>query len=883
MAAAASASQLAARPWQLVGREEEARHVSELLSGPGAGHVVLAGTAGVGKTRLARELAEAAGRSGRPLLWATATRAARAVPLGALLSIIPESRRDTGDRLQLFREVVDAVGRLKVDENPALVVVDDAHLLDDASAALVLHLAVNGAASVLVTLRSGEPVPDPLVALWKDDLAVRIDVQALSIADTLELLQRTLEGPVDANTARRLFDASQGNVLLLREIVLSGVRSGHLSPRGGAWMWRGPFEVDARLIDVVTAALSIDLVPRALLTCLSLLERLPVEVALEIAGADAVVEAERQGLIVSYRDEGLGFRHPLFVDAHLARCGAVEVRQARHLLAALLERRPIVDGRDALRRSVFLLDAGQPVDTDTLVLGAQTALRLAEFELALRLARAADAATPSAAVRCVMADAFVALGRPADADAVLREELESGGTLDSPLLVRLALLHSQALHWGLADLEGAHAALTRWAELAEDPTARDIILAERAANLTLSGRYDEGREAAEILLAPENDERVRLRAFAPAAVVWVQQGHLDRTLALGGELLAAAVALADELPQAPSWVATQFLVACNFAGRLDEADRLLAIGRASPTPVHDEVRALRLMSDAVVLLARGRPRSAGRLLAESVAVLRVAEHSWRISWPAASLAEAAALCGDAALAGEAHDLAMSTLRPYVASATPYIERSTTWRRFADGELASARAAAADLADRAAARGLWTIAMVSRHDGLRLGAGRMVSSQLIEATERVDGPVSAAMGVHARGVQHGDGGQLMEAAQAFAGLGMFLYAAEAATHATDSLRKAGRGPDAAAAAAMAAEWYGSCEDAVSPVMGSAAAGGEHRAGALTARERELVALASQGLSNREIARRLVVSVRTVEGHLGRAYAKLGVHGREDLRR
>lgn len=51
---------------------------------------------------------------------------------------------------------------------------------------------------------------------------MRIDVQALSIADTAELLGRTLEGPVDANTARRLFEASQGNVLLLREIVLSG-------------------------------------------------------------------------------------------------------------------------------------------------------------------------------------------------------------------------------------------------------------------------------------------------------------------------------------------------------------------------------------------------------------------------------------------------------------------------------------------------------------------------------------------------------------------------------------------------------------------------------------------------------------------------------------
>ncbi|CCH77310.1 C4-dicarboxylate transport transcriptional regulatory protein dctR (fragment) [Nostocoides japonicum T1-X7] len=50
--------------------------------------------------------------------------------------------------------------------------------------------------------------------------------------------------------------------------------------------------------------------------------------------------------------------------------------------------------------------------------------------------------------------------------------------------------------------------------------------------------------------------------------------------------------------------------------------------------------------------------------------------------------------------------------------------------------------------------------------------------------------------------------------------------------------------------------------------------------LTSREREVVALAAQQLSNKEIAERLVVSVRTVEGHLYRAAAKLGIDHRAD---
>jgi len=51
--------------------------------------------------------------------------------------------------------------------------------------------------------------------------------------------------------------------------------------------------------------------------------------------------------------------------------------------------------------------------------------------------------------------------------------------------------------------------------------------------------------------------------------------------------------------------------------------------------------------------------------------------------------------------------------------------------------------------------------------------------------------------------------------------------------------------------------------------------------LTRREQEVAALACQGLSNADIAERLVVSVRTVESHLYSAYGKLGVSDRAGL--
>jgi DNA-binding CsgD family transcriptional regulator len=52
--------------------------------------------------------------------------------------------------------------------------------------------------------------------------------------------------------------------------------------------------------------------------------------------------------------------------------------------------------------------------------------------------------------------------------------------------------------------------------------------------------------------------------------------------------------------------------------------------------------------------------------------------------------------------------------------------------------------------------------------------------------------------------------------------------------------------------------------------------------LTRREREVAGLAAQGRTNRDIADELVVSVRTVENHLQRVYAKLGVGSRDELR-
>jgi DNA-binding NarL/FixJ family response regulator len=51
--------------------------------------------------------------------------------------------------------------------------------------------------------------------------------------------------------------------------------------------------------------------------------------------------------------------------------------------------------------------------------------------------------------------------------------------------------------------------------------------------------------------------------------------------------------------------------------------------------------------------------------------------------------------------------------------------------------------------------------------------------------------------------------------------------------------------------------------------------------LTPREREVAVLAAQGLSNKEIAKTLGISVKTVKAHLSLVFQKLGVRRRSEL--
>lgn len=119
-------------------------------------------------------------------------------------------------------------------------------------------------------------------------------------------------------------------------------------------------------------------------------------------------------------------------------------------------------------------------------------------------------------------------------------------------------------------------------------------------------------------------------------------------------------------------------------------------------------------------------------------------------------------------------------------------------------------------------------------------------------------------------------ELPAAAHACRDLGADLLAAQAATAAAIAFRRTGRTRSAAAATQLADTWSRCTEGARTPGLTEPAA-----AAALTDREKEIALLAADGITSQTIADQLILSVRTVENHLQRTYAKLGVSRRAEL--
>lgn len=857
--------------WPLIGRAEELDRLRESTT-PAAHGVVLSGPAGVGKTRLAAEVLAYWQGQGRWCRWFVATRSAQSVPLGVFAEVI---ETDVHDSVGRIRSVVNALtGDGSGDR--VLLVIDDAHLLDEQSALALHQIVRHSHADVLLTMRSGEPAPDAVTGLWKDQLIARLDLQPLSQEETTDLLTRTLGGHLESSAAAGLWRFTRGNVLHLRHLVEGERADGRLSERDGVWVWEGRPEISAPLTELIDAGIARQPAPVLVVVDLvSVADPLEVAVLTALCDPDAVEAAHRAGLIVIDTDAAPAvarLAHPLLGEVRRARSLPTRLQALRSKVARQLELHDNAPGPIMLvRRAVLMCGSDLAPDSDLLIDAARAALRLSDPITAERLARHAVAAGGGYRAHWAHVGGLIDTQRFREAHEITtmlaasakspreRVAMTVLAAVIKDMMVGppgencVAALENEAAAAGLRGIYDAAVACTAAFQI--NP-ARAVEAAQVA--LDSAELFNEDYELVALMgLTTGNAMLGRYSAMAaPAERGYVMGRNSTRSATahllhsvhhlLGlytGGYLAQAAGLVAQLTREQ----LDFPLAYSY---WEFIEGLVAIAHG----------------DLAVTVQRCR---------EARAVNVVAESTWTQTWALLQQVTAVAMSGD-------NETAATLLQDYhgpgsvaAALSPPSVLLLTrAWVGAAAGVTSRAVSLAVEAAEIARGQHFFAHEVLCRQTAVQFG-DRNQARRLTELVAIVEGPRVAAAALHATGLETGDCDGLCEAAGRYEQFGDRIAAADTFAQAANLLRDRGlRG--AALTAAASAERLSAATGAATPALRSLRCPCP-----LTARQREVIALVAAGLTNRQIAEQLVTSIRTVEGHLFRASQRTGISSREGL--
>ncbi|MGW5852650.1 LuxR C-terminal-related transcriptional regulator [Streptomyces sp. NPDC055254] len=869
------------RRWPLVGREAELEEFDEVLHDPRRAGFLVFGSAGVGKSRLAEACLERAVGVGHRVGRAVATAATASVPLGAMAHLLPDGV-DLSDPVSGFASVARQLSRPAAARSRMVILVDDVHLLDATSAMLLRQLMDAGVVFLLGTVRSGDG-EEAVAALGHADAVHQVDLAAFGPRQVENLLEQVLEGPVGKCAVNQLLTTSGGNPLYLRELVVGAVAAGALTYDGEIWeITADRLPSTRRLSDLIRSRLSVaPPAGRQVLDVLSLCEPLSLT-RLEMDAEPWVLDQlEQSGLIIVVQEERrtvVRLAHPLYGEVLRADMTAQRRRTTLLRQVHLLKESGARRREDAIHLATYTLAATGTANPELLVRAAVLATHAREYPRTLSLLRAIPQEHRSFQIQLLLGKTLYEAG-----DFLQAEDVLSGTdalATDEQDVLTVVLVRTQNLIWGLGApyekvLDVIEAARCR----VSSPFSLRALAVNEAAGAFAVGEF---RHSLALCTGLEPDA-----AQAPDAQMWTMAA-ISRSAALAflGQAEEAedwarrAIAFSPATADQPSVAATHeaanqsiLALALTESGRLAEARAVGEKVFASLTDasVNTQRRLVALHLGRGAWLA-GHPLRARRWYAE---VARASRPHTAVVLPMAlaGLAAAAAVQGDLEAAEAA--LAERSRLP-CSDNCPEEKLGEAWLHVARGELTRARTVLAAAAQVAFERGQTAFEAVLLTDLVRLGGAREAAGRLAEIAVECTGRFHQARADLASAWATNDPDGLLAATDTMETIGADLLAAEAASTAAALLREAGQTRRANAATVRAKALADRCKGARTPALMA-----REDVVRLTVREHEIALLAARGMLSKDIATELVISVRTVDNHLQRIYAKLGLTTRRGL--
>ena len=740
--------------WPLIGRREELSIIERTLGEDQYRGLLLAGAPGVGKTRLAREALAAADAAGCETKWAVASRAVATIPFGAVAHLLPPAE-EKSTHLQLLQQagqwLAERAGGRRV-----VLGIDDAHMLDDASAALLFHLVINGIAFVVATLPTGVPAPGPVTALWKEGVAERLEIQALARSEVSQLIEAALGGPVEGLTRERLWQLSRGNILYLRELVRGGRQTGDLACSEGMWRWAGPVSAPPQLAELIQVRIGgLSSAVRDLGELVAFGEPLAFSVLTRAGVTAAEVEAAERAGLLSTEEAGSEIRvrlgHPLFGEVIRSQTPQMRRRTVHTTLAEAAgsaERAPVGGGSP---------DRG-------LAPGGRNPARAGIAGGGGRAGRSRRSTTGSPNSSAGPPGKQGPTGRPngclrrlwsARARQVTAEDLLAGqfalAATDAER-AEIASVRALNLYWGLNRPEQARAVLDQAAAHRCGSAQRAGLDAMRGGSCCMTAVARRSwTSSARFWPITHVPHRVMLEAMATATMALVACGQYDDAIAVAARGLRLARPTAGEgwllaLDELASTQAIAYLWSGQFrvaAGLAESGYQRALEVRSSPNV------AVWALVRGQLAAARGAMTEASVWLREAIATLDgpAPLHPYQGSVARAgldALARVAALTADLAGAQAALAQADALAGPAIRLFDTWPGPVHAWIAAARGEIPAAVDLALDTAAEARQRGQAGCELNALYDAARLGAPARAGPESGRARRRRPGRPGVAV-------------------------------------------------------------------------------------------------------------------------------------------